>query len=64
MISLATSAIAAILIVVYLGYYAVRLNQIPLWLVIVAVLAMAITDFVLTARDAARREKDKPRDEV
>lgn len=64
MISLITSAIAGILVVVYLGYYAIMLNQIPLWFVIVAVLVMVITDFALTARDAARREKSKPRDEV
>ncbi|MDZ7843073.1 MAG: hypothetical protein U5R46_19980 [Gammaproteobacteria bacterium] len=64
MISLVTSTIAGLLVVVYLGYYAVMLNQIPLWVVIVVVLAMIITDFALTARDAARREKEKPLDEV
>jgi len=64
MISVITSTIAGIIIVVYLGYYAVRLNQLPLWIVIGAVLIMVISDFVLTARDAARRERDKPRDEV
>lgn len=64
MISVITSSIAGILIIVYLGYYAMRLNQIPLWIVIIAVLAMAITDFVLMAKDAARQERDKLRDEV
>lgn len=64
MISLITSVIAGILIVVYLGYYALMLNQIPLWIVIVAVLVMVITDFALTGREAAHREKSKPQDEV
>lgn len=64
MISLVTSSIAGILIVVYLGYYAIRLNQLPLWIVIIAVLAMVIIDFVMSARDAARQEKVKPKDEV
>lgn len=64
MISLITSVIAGILAVVYLGYYAVMLNQFPLWIVIIAVLVMIITDFSLTARDAAHREKSKPQDEV
>lgn len=64
MISVITSTIAGILVVVYLGYYAVRLNQIPLWIVIGAILVMVIADFVMTARDAARREREKAKDEV
>lgn len=64
MISVITSTIAGILVVVYLGYYAVRLNQIPLWIVIGAILVMVIADFVITARDAARREREKAKDEV
>lgn len=64
MISVITSTIAGILVVVYLGYYAVRLNQIPLWIVIGAVLVMVITDFVLTAKEAAQREREKAKDEV
>lgn len=59
MVSLITSAIGGLLVVVYLGYYAVTLNRLPLWIVIVGVLVMAITDFVLTARDEARRAQDR-----
>lgn len=62
MISLATSAIAGILLVMYLGYYAVMLNQLPLWVVIIAVLVMATADFVLTARDDARKARDRESD--
>lgn len=59
MISLVTSAIAGILLVVYLGYYAVMLNQLPLWVVIIAVLVMALADFTLTAREDARKARKR-----
>lgn len=56
MISIATSVIAGAIIVVFLGYYAVTLNQVPLWIVIIVVLAMTLTDFVLTVRDERGRK--------
>lgn len=59
MISLLTSAIAGVLVVAYLGYYAIRLHTPVLWLIILAVLAMVITDFVLTARDQRRQAKKR-----
>lgn len=62
MISRVTSAIAGILLVVYLGYYAVMLNQLPLWIVIIGVLVMALTDFALTAREDAHKARDREND--
>lgn len=62
MISLVTSTIAGILLVVYLGYYAVMLNQLPLWVVIIGVLVMALADFWLTAREDARKASDREND--
>lgn len=59
MISLITATIGGLLVLVYLGYYAVTLNQVPLWIIIVGVLGMVITDFVLSVRDETRRTKDK-----
>jgi hypothetical protein len=32
-------------VVVFLGYYAVSLNAIPLWIIIVSVLAMVCVEF-------------------
>lgn len=55
MTSLITALIAGALILGFLGYYAVTLNRVPLWVVIVGVLAMVITDFILTVRDELRR---------
>lgn len=63
MISLITASIGGLLVVVFLGYYAVTLNQIPLWIVIVVVLAMTLTDFVLTVRDEVGRKKEKEGEE-
>ncbi len=39
-----------LLVVLFLGYYAVSLNAIPLWIFIVAILAMVVTDFVQSVR--------------
>ena len=59
MISLITATIGGILVVVYLGYYAVTLHRLPLWVVIVGVLVMALIDFVLTVRDEIGRKKER-----
>lgn len=58
MISIITSAVAGVLVVAFLGYYAITLNRVPLWIVIIAVLGMLIADFVLTARGDKRREEE------
>ncbi|NIR31407.1 MAG: hypothetical protein GWN84_19265 [Gammaproteobacteria bacterium] len=58
MISIITSAIAGVLIVTFLGYYAVTLSRAPLSIVIIAVLGMLIADFVLTVRDEKRRQNE------
>jgi len=59
MISAITATIGGLLAVIYLGYYAVTLNRLPLWIVIGLVLVMVIADFYLTVRDERRRGKDK-----
>lgn len=40
--------------VVFLGHYALTLNSIPLWIIIVGVALMAIADYVQCARGVAR----------
>jgi len=39
------------LVVIFLGYYVIQLPFPPLWLIIIGVLAMALTDFVQTMRE-------------
>lgn len=41
-----TGCIATALVVVFLGTYAVKINSLPLWVIIVAVLAMQVGDVV------------------
>ena len=36
--------IAAVLVIAFLGFYAIRLKSIPLWIIIVGVLAMILFD--------------------
>jgi membrane protein implicated in regulation of membrane protease activity len=61
MINLVTGLIGIALVVVFLGNYAVALFSIPLWIIIVAVLAMAIADFVQSVRASRGRESDLAR---
>lgn len=61
MINLVTGLIGVTLAVVFLGNYAVTLASIPLWIIIVTVLAMAIADFVQSVRENRGREGDLAR---
>ncbi|MFQ6018067.1 MAG: hypothetical protein ACE5KF_07705 [Kiloniellaceae bacterium] len=45
MANLITGVIGVLMVVIFLGYYAVTLRSIPLWIIIVAILAMVVTDF-------------------
>ncbi len=50
MTNLITGLIAAAMVIVFLGFYAVRLDAIPLWIIIIAILAMVCVDFVQSVR--------------
>ncbi|MFQ5760089.1 MAG: hypothetical protein ACE5HM_03850 [Acidiferrobacterales bacterium] len=50
MVRLITGLIGVVMVVVFLGYYAYMIGSIPLWLIIVAILAMAIADYVQSLR--------------
>ncbi|MEE9596537.1 MAG: hypothetical protein V3V96_07145 [Acidiferrobacterales bacterium] len=51
MFTLITGVTAAVMVVVFLGYYALRIESIPLWIIIIGVLGMLIADFVRTLRE-------------
>ncbi len=51
MFTLITGVTAAVMVVVFLGYYALRIESIPLWLISIGVLGMVIADFVRTLRE-------------
>lgn len=53
-----TGLIAAAMVIVFLGFYAVRLDAIPLWIIIIAILAMVLIDLV----QSVRKDKNGPRD--
>ena len=57
LINLITGLIGIALAIVFLGNYAVTLASSPLWVIIVGVLAMAVTDFVQSVRNNRSREK-------
>ena len=51
MFTLISGVTAAVMVVVFLGYYALRIESIPLWIIIIGVLGMVIADFVRTFRE-------------
>ena len=50
MATLIFAVFAAVMVAVFLGYYALRIESIPLSLIIIGVLGMVIADFVQTWR--------------
>lgn len=40
-----SGAVGILMVVVFLGYYAVILASVPLWMIIVLVLGMAVVDY-------------------
>ncbi len=50
MTNLITGLVAVATVIVFLGYYAVKLGAVPLWIIIGSVLAMVLTDFVQSVR--------------
>lgn len=54
MTNLICGLLPVVLILAFLGNYAVKINSTPLWIIIVSVLALLLADFVRTVRS----EKD------
>ncbi len=50
MVNLIAGLIGVSMVVVFLGTYAIKLKAIPLWIIIGAILAMVIFDFVQSTR--------------
>lgn len=54
MTNLICGLLPVVLILAFLGNYAVKINSTPLWIIIVSVLALLLADFV----QSVRSEKD------
>ncbi|MGB3095841.1 MAG: hypothetical protein WBB46_03785 [Candidatus Deferrimicrobiaceae bacterium] len=50
MANIITGAIAAAMALVFFLYYAIRINSIPLWIIVVGAVVMLVTDFVQSIR--------------
>ncbi len=50
MINLVTGVLAMVMIVVFLGYYAISIKSVPLGIIIVAILVMVAVDFIKSLR--------------
>ena len=58
MANLIAGLIAVLLIIVFLGNYAVTLNSVPLWVIIVAVLMMILIDYVGSLRKGEQESRE------
>ncbi len=52
--NLISGLLPVVLVLAFLGNYAVKINSTPLWIIIVSVLALLLADFV----QSVRSEKD------
>ncbi|MDX1423083.1 MAG: hypothetical protein R3322_08085 [Kiloniellales bacterium] len=50
MIKFVTGLIGTLMMILFLGYYAISLNAIPLWIIILSVLAMVAWQFIETLK--------------
>jgi len=50
MTNLLTGLLAMLMLLVFLGDYAVRIGSVPLWIIIVGVLMLALYDFLQSVR--------------
>ena len=60
MIKFITGLIGTVLMIVFLGYYAISLNAIPLWIIIGGVLAMVCWQFVESLRENNSNNASSP----
>ncbi|MFQ5994527.1 MAG: hypothetical protein ACE5K1_05490 [Acidiferrobacterales bacterium] len=58
MTNLITGLIAALLVVVFLGYYAVMIGSIPLWIIIIVIVAVVLIELVQALRQGGNRTRD------
>ena len=58
MTNLITGLVGVVIVLVFLGYYAVTLKSIPLWLIIVAIIAMVVADFIQSLRKGWDQTED------
>ena len=50
MMNLICGLVPVVLVLAFLGNYAVKINSTPLWIIIVSVLALLLADFVQSVR--------------
>ena len=51
MVNAITGFIGFVLVAAFLGLYAVKLNALPLWIIIGAILLMVLTDYVISFKE-------------
>ena len=52
--------IGLFMIVIFLGYYAISINSVPLWVIIGSILIMICVDFVRSMRTSNKSALEKP----
>lgn len=62
MINAVTGIFALVVICVFLGYYAISINSLPLWVIIGAILVMIAVDVVQSIRSKDQQDTEQKTD--
>lgn len=58
MANLITGLIGVLLVAVFLGYYAVMIGSIPLWIIIAVIVAVILFEFIQSIRRGRNQKRD------
>jgi hypothetical protein len=59
MLNIIAGAIGLTAFLVFVGFYFIRLHFIPLWLIILGIVSLVITDFVRSVKQAAEEKNNR-----
>ena len=59
MLNIIAGAIGVTAFLVFVGFYFIRLHFIPLWLIILGIVSLVITDFVRSVKEASEGKNNR-----
>lgn len=59
MLNIIAGAIGVAAFLIFVGFYFIRLHFIPLWLIIIGVVSLVITDFVHSVKEAIEEKNNR-----
>lgn len=59
MLNIIAGAIGVVAFLIFVGFYFIRLHFIPLWLIIIGVVSLVITDFVHSVKETIEEKNNR-----